>query len=288
MRKWLMLASLLFFIQGFGQDLAKVTIKPEKILYKEVDTVKLYIHLFRPSDYDETQTYSAIMFIHGGGWVEGKSKAFYRQSMYFASRGMITMSIDYRIKNVHGTTPFDATQDVHDAYLFLLDHAKEWRIDKKKIVVGGGSAGGHLATTTVFWGKKTRKPLALLLFNPVLDTSPTGFGNKYMEGRYMELSPIDNIVKNQPPSIILVGTKDKVLPVETAMKYKRLAEEKGSECRVVLYDGQEHAFFSRKPVKYFVDTTEQCDYFLQELGVLVGSATIQQQYGEDNLEPDIF
>ncbi|WP_258104179.1 alpha/beta hydrolase [Marinoscillum sp. MHG1-6] len=266
----------------------RIEIESTAILYKQVDTTQLYLHMYRPLDFDDQKTYKAIMFIHGGGWNQGDHKAFKRQCMYFASRGMITFSIDYRVKDVHGTTPFDATQDAYHAYQYLLKHARKLSIDKKNIVVGGGSAGGHLATTTAFWGKSKERPAALLLFNPVLDTGPEGFGYQRMEGRHEEISPIDNIGENQPPTIIMVGTNDKVLPVPTAKRYKSLMEEAGQVCRLVLYEGQEHAFFARKPIKFFIDTTDQCDQFLQELGLIEGESTITEQYGEYEVEVRIL
>jgi len=222
------------------------------------------------------------MFIHGGGWNQGSYKAFNRQCMYFASRGMITLSIDYRVKNVHGTTPFDATEDAVDAYQYVIEHSKELNIDKKNVVSGGGSAGGHLATAIAFRTSKRHLPKALLLFNPVLDTGPDGFGFRRMEGRFEEISPIENIGKNHPPTIIMVGTKDKVLPVTTAKHYKELVEQQGQKCKLVLYKDQEHSFFNRK--EFFVDTVLESDLFLKELGMIEGEATIQDQIGYYEVE----
>lgn len=255
-----------------------VKMDAEPIVYKEIDTVSLKLHKYLPPDFDPSKTYAAILFFHGGSWNTGTHKAFRRQAMYFASRGMIAFSAEYRVNERHQTTPFDATEDAHDAYQFLLEHAASLQVDPEKIAVGGGSAGGHLAVTTWFWKNKNTLPKALVLFNPVLDTGPNGFAHRRMEGKYKELSPLENIAQHHPPTIILVGTEDKVLPVATAKAYKQQVEDAGGRCDLVLYEGQKHAFFSRKPIKYFLETTYEADVFLKSLGLLEGESTIWKQY----------
>lgn len=253
-----------------------IKVNSEPILYKEVDTVKLYLHQFKAKDFDAAKEYNTIIFIHGGGWNQGKWQAFQRQSMYFASRGMMCFSIEYRVKNRHNTTPFDATQDVHDAYNYILDYADKLNVNKNAIVVGGGSAGGHLAMTLGFWGGNEILPAAMLLFNPVVSTGPSGFGYNRMEGKYQEISPIDNINADTPASIIMVGTQDKVLPVPMAEKYKAQMEQKLNKCVLQLYQDQTHAFFNKMP--YFAQTLNDCDEFLQGMGLLKGSSTVYEQY----------
>jgi len=274
MRSVILIIGLLCSGVIFSQS-KPIVIESEKVLYRQVDTASLYLHVYRPLDFNPKKKYPAIMFIHGGGWNQGSYKAFNRQCMYFASRGMLTISIDYRVRNVHGTTPFDATEDAIDAYEYVIEHSKELNIDKKNVVTGGGSAGGHLATAIAFKSKVKHLPKALLLFNPVLDTGPEGFGFRRMEGRYEEISPIDNIGENHPPTIIMVGTNDKVLPVSTAKRYKELVEQQGQKCKLVLYKDQEHSFFNTK--EFFVDTVLESDLFLKELGLIDGDPSIQDQ-----------
>lgn len=258
---------------------ASQTYKPDPIrhVFKKIDTVELALHQYLPANFESNEKYTTIMFVHGGGWNQGSFMAFNRQSQYFASRGLMTFSIEYRVRDRHGTTPFDAADDTHDAFMYLIEHADELNIDVNLMIVGGGSAGGHLATSISFWREVSYPPIAHILYNPVIDTGPGGYGHRRMDGRYKELSPIHNIDEKTPPSIILVGTKDKVLPVETANAYKAKVESFGGRCDVILYDGQEHAFFY--PPKYFIDTTEKVDLFLQSLNLIDGKETVYQQYG---------
>lgn len=275
---------LVIFITLINTSRAQVVkIIPDTVEYQKIDTTDLHFYIYRPIDFEVNKKYPAIVFYHGGGWNSGSPKAFNRQCMYFASRGIIAITVEYRIKNTHGTTPFEASDDALTALKYIAGNAEALNIKESMIAVGGGSAGGQLAAYCSFStnraqiDKKLRVPDALVLFNPVLNTGKDGFANRRMDGRYEVLSPLHNIAQGAPPTLIMVGTKDKVLPVETAEKYKAKMIEAGSQCEIVYYEGEEHAFFSRK-VEYFVATTYEADKFLQSLGYLEGEPNIYEQY----------
>ena len=256
-RFFFFLLFLLLSYISFSQN-DKVFIKPEKVLYKSTKQGDLNLYFYRPLDFDKSKTYNCIIFFHGGGWNSGDYKQFERQSMYFASRGMIAISAEYRIKNKHGTTPIQAMEDAKSAIRFLRLNAKSFFINPNRIAAAGGSAGGHLAAVTanidLFDNVNedlgiSSKPNLLVLYNPVID-----FGSRkwLWIDNPSDASPVHNISKGSPPTIILTGTNDKIVPVETIMNYKKIMESVGSRCDVILYDGAEHAFFNRG--EDFIDT----------------------------------
>ena len=272
---------LLLSYISFSQN-DKVFIKPEKVLYKSTKQGDLNLYFYRPLDFDKSKTYNCIIFFHGGGWNSGDYKQFERQSMYFASRGMIAISAEYRIKNKHGTTPIQAMEDAKSAIRFLRLNAKSFFINPNRIAAAGGSAGGHLAAVTanidLFDNVNedlgiSSKPNLLVLYNPVID-----FGSRkwLWIDNPSDASPVHNISKGSPPTIILTGTNDKIVPVETIMNYKKIMESVGSRCDVILYDGAEHAFFNRG--EDFIDTVLKSDIFLKSNWYLEGKPTIKQQY----------
>ena len=280
-RFFFVLLFLLLSYISFSQN-DKVFIKPEKVLYKSTKQGDLNLYFYRPLDFDKSKTYNCIIFFHGGGWNSGDYKQFERQSMYFASRGMIAISAEYRIKNKHGTTPIQAMEDAKSAIRFLRLNAKSFFINPNRIAAAGGSAGGHLAAVTanidLFDNVNedlgiSSKPNLLVLYNPVID-----FGSRkwLWIDNPSDASPVHNISKGSPPTIILTGTNDKIVPVETIMNYKKIMESVGSRCDVILYDGAEHAFFNRG--EDFIDTVLKSDIFLKSNWYLEGKPTVKKQY----------
>ena len=254
-------------------------IKPEKILYKSTNEGELNLFVYKPSEFDIKKKYSCIVFFHGGGWNSGTPEQFQRQSRYFASRGMLAISVEYRIRNEHGTSPIQAMEDAKSAIRFIRSNAKLFSINPNRIATAGGSAGGHLAAVAgnidLFDNSDedltiSSKPNLLILYNPVID-----FGaRKWLWiNKPSDASPIHNISKGSPPTIILTGTNDKIVPVESIMNYKKIMESVGSRCDVILYEGAEHAFFNTGDD--FIDTVFQTDIFLKSNGYLSGPPTIK-------------
>ena len=254
-------------------------IKSEKILYKSTNEGELNLFIYKPSEFDIKKKYSCLVFFHGGGWNSGNPEQFQRQSRYFASRGMVAISVEYRIRNKHGTSPIQAMEDAKSAIRFIRSNARLLSIDPGKIAAAGGSAGGHLVAVAgnidLFDNRDedltiSSKPNLLILYNPVID-----FGTRkwLWINNPSDASPIHNISKGSPPTIILTGTNDKIVPVESIINYKKIMESIGSRCDVILYEGAEHAFFNRGDD--FIDTVFQTDIFLKSNRYLSGPPTIK-------------
>ena len=110
----------------------------------------------------------AIMFIHGGGFIGGNKehKAIVNLANYFAARGWVTFSINYRLKKDFGSVSeswmkhkhlvaprrvnqylaiYPALRDSKAALRWITKHAKEFNINPNFITIGGGSAGAVTA-----------------------------------------------------------------------------------------------------------------------------------------------
>lgn len=259
--------------------------KPLTVTYKTIDTVQLDMIIRFPEKFKARKQYAAIVFFFGGGWSGGTVKQFEPQAKYFASRGMVTVLADYRVKSRHNTTPYEAVADAKSAIRFLRKHAQELNVDPDKIVASGGSAGGHLAAACgVCPGldeagedlSVSSKANALVLFNPVFDNGPEGFENERMGARWKEISPAHNITKGAPPTIVFLGKEDHLIPVSTAERYKAKMDAVGSRCDLFLYDGADHGFFNNYKYdgKFYKKTVHQADVFLKELGYIKGKPKI--------------
>ncbi len=250
--------------------------------YKTVGDVELAIHIFEPEGHQASDQRPAAVFFFGGGWNGGTVTQFERHCRYLASRGMVGMVADYRVKSRNKTTPFECVKDGKSAVRWIRTNAERLGVDPKRIAAGGGSAGGHVAaaTGTVTGldekGESTSVsavPNALLLFNPVYDNGPDGYGYSRVEPRHEEISPMHNIRKGMPPAIVFLGTKDKLIPVATGEAFKKKMEAVGSRSELFLYEGSPHGFFNKSP--YYEKTVFEMDRFLTSLGYLKGKPTIE-------------
>ena len=136
-------------------------------------------------------TLPAIVFSFGGGWRNGTPAQFVEQYKCLASRGMVAITADYRVKSRQNVTPLECIADAKSAIRWVRRNANDLGIDANRIAAGGGSAGGRLAaalaTVNDFDDKSDDVKIsavadALVLFNPALGVANIpvdyGFGDK--------------------------------------------------------------------------------------------------------------
>ena len=271
--------------------LTEETFVPEKaVVYKiAADStgadVELKLHIFYPDGHTPADNRPAIVFFFGGGWNGGTPSQFYPHCEYLASRGMVAISAEYRVRTRNGTSPRECVRDGKSAVRWIRQHADELGIDPGKLAAGGGSAGGHVAAATgtveafnepgEFMGTSCR-PDALVLFNPVYDNGPTGYGHDRVSEYWKEFSPMHNISDKTPPTIVFLGTKDSLIPVVTAEEYQKRMTDNGVRSDLHLYEDQPHGFFNYARREYYNLTVIEADKFLTSLGFLKGEPTLQK------------
>lgn len=249
------------------------------IQYKTIgkDTLFLELYLSKRNSEEKQKKLGAMVFFFGGGWYTGNRSHFLNHAKYFSNRGLACFLADYRTKEKYNTTPFEAVKDAKSVMRYIRDNAERWNIDPGKIIASGGSAGGHLALATALIDDYNENddnlsispiPNALVLFNPVLDNGPGGFGYQRVKSNFHAFSPLHNIRKGAPPTIIFLGTDDKHIPVATAKYFKVVMERVGSKCDLRLYEGQKHGFFNYSNKEYYQRTLLEADFFLQSLGYI--------------------
>jgi len=156
-------------------------------------TMDLRLDVYKPANNPKKRP--AILLIHGGGFVGGdKSDVnIVNLANYFASRGWVAFSINYRLLGDKGTVPaqwiqyaqtsvplvdqsqfmalYPAHRDAKAAMRWMIANADNYNIDTNYITVGGGSAGAIVATTLGITNTTDYKNEISLTTDPTLSTT---------------------------------------------------------------------------------------------------------------------
>jgi acetyl esterase len=232
-------------------DKPTVSYQPEIIPYKKTAAGNLTLHVFKPEKPAATPR-PAIVFFFGGGWARGTPLQFYPECAHFAARGIVAISADYRTSFTHGTTAIEADSDGKSAIRWVRQHARELGVDPRKIIAAGASAGGQIAAaagTVPSLDEPTEDPAvssrpdALVLWYPVIDNGPQGYGDAAIKARYQEISPLHHVTARTPPTLLFLGTKDPLVPVATARDFQARMKTAGVRCELQLIEGAGHPVY---------------------------------------------
>lgn len=245
-------------------------------VYRQVDGAELNIKFTYPPNWKPggKKLPAAVMFF-GGGWHAGDFSQFNGIAPHLAKQGIIVVSPEYRTIGRHGVKPSQCVEDAKAAMRFVYKNADQYGIDPSRVAAGGRSAGGHLAAATALCDgfdaidddpSVNPKPAALVLYNPVIDNGPGGFGHYWVKDNWRQFSPIHNIDADAPPTIFITGDKDQYTPIETAEKYKALMGAQGVRCDLLVFEGGKHG--SPFHPSFYQRTLEAVDRFFADLGYL--------------------
>jgi acetyl esterase/lipase len=250
-------------------------------IYKKLPDRDLHIYAVLPDGWTALDKRPTLVFFHGGGWIRGAPAVMNDQAAHFAAKGMVCFLVEYRLLRSGKDTPAACMRDARSAMRWVRGRAARFGVNPDRIAAGGGSAGAHLAASTALIispdfdeprqnAGVSHRPDALVLFNPVLDNGPGGFAHGRVGDNYRKYSPFHNVGPGAPPSIILSGSADKIVPVRMLRDFEAAMKNAGARCDVHIYEGQWHGFY-RKFVgkgKYFDLTLSQIDLFFGDLGWL--------------------
>lgn len=223
----------------------------------------------------ETKKRPLVVFIHGGGWMEGSKENGLDTIRAVASTGdYVAATINYRLSQ-EATWP----AQIHDckaAIRFLRGNADKYGIDAEHIGVMGLSAGGQLVGVlgtcydVSMEGKLGSYPTISSKVQCVVNFfGPTDFlkiygpdvpiekirkektalrvlGNTDEEIRLnaRTASPVTWITKDSAPFLTAHGTKDDLVPFPQAVELDTKLREAGVESHLIAMEGAGHGFFS--------------------------------------------
>lgn len=240
--------------------------------YGNVGGRALTLDLFQPAA--SPAPAAGLIFIHGGAWAGGSKADYHYYGQLFAQKGFVVASINYRLAGEQGYPA--AVEDCKCAVRWMRAKAPELGVDPQRIAAIGGSAGGHLSMMVGYSsdvaplegtggheGVSSRVQCVVNLYGPCDLTTDfvrnnefanrvaRGFLGKAMDddlALYQEASPITHLDAQDPPTLILHGTIDDVVPIEQGDELAAKLMELGVP---YLYDrlpGWPHAMDVAQPV----------------------------------------
>jgi acetyl esterase/lipase len=216
---------------------------------------------------DEVKNPPVVVWVHGGGFRTGDRRylpwTYPEESVWdtLLAAGVACASVDYRFTR-EATWPAQA-EDVTAAIRFLRENAEQLGIDATRIGTWGESAGGHLALIAAYTDPDVR---ATVGFYPLTDILSSGrdehdaaeaqlIGGVPSTLPYLarSASPTNYVGPKTPPTMLVHGDDDKVLPAtQSAMLHERLL---GAGAQSVLrpVPGADHCFEGHTDVQGLID-----------------------------------
>jgi acetyl esterase len=253
-------------------------------VYKQVGGKDLQLYVFEPPNGDYKKPRGAVVVFHGGGWNQGSAEWAFWQARYFASLGMVGISVEYRLSDGKDVTPVEAVEDARAAIGWVRSHAGVLNIDPKKIAAYGESAGGHLAAAAGITEENASKeelngvPNALVLLSPALNAGKNERFRKLLRpGQDVRsILPAEHIRNGMPSTIILTGELDTMPSPPTLVAYCDKMKQAHNRCELHIYPGVGHMLEatggsgagSDTAAKARYDAYLKADQFLMSLGYL--------------------
>jgi alpha-L-fucosidase 2 len=206
--------------------------------------------------------FPAVILVHGGGWVGGTKTADFVRPLFdtLDKTGYAWFTIDYRLAPKY---PYPAAaEDVESAIVWVKEHAREYRVNPKKIVLMGESAGGHLVNLV---GARNRKPAdvaAVVSFYGPIDLlklfkidedqrgpAPAGLQSGFFQFKQLDdaamatlkdASPHTHLSPKSPPFLFIQGTKDAAVPYTQALLALELVHKVGVPCDLITVEDGIH------------------------------------------------
>ncbi len=242
------------------------------VVYRHKFGVACTMDVFQP----EKPNGIGVIWMVSGGWVSNHDAINPALAEPFTSRGMTVFQV------VHGSQPKftlpEIIEDIHRAVRFIRTNAATWGVNPDKLGICGGSAGGHLSlmmgayggpgpqdakdpvdrassrvqaiaclfppTDFLNYGKDGQSALSipmLRVFWPafgITDKTPPD----ELEKLARSLSPMYGDLEHMPPTLIIHGDADQLVPIQQSQRLIAKLEELKVPCKLEVRSGKAHGW----------------------------------------------
>ncbi|MCH5597248.1 alpha/beta hydrolase [Niabella ginsengisoli] len=209
-----------------------------------------------------TEGTKVMVLIHGGAWIEGDKTDFNANIEQFKNvfPGYAIFNVNYRLFDfVRNAFPAQE-QDIKSAVEFIFNKRSDFFISDKFVLVGV-SAGAHLAQLQAYKNNSVVKPKAIVsffgpadmeaLYNYYYSTNrQMAYGLNLLLGGtpanrsqlYYDSSPINFVSAQSPPTIILQGGLDNVVPKQQSYSLEARLKNFNVKSELIFYPNEEHGW----------------------------------------------
>lgn len=203
-----------------------------------------------------------------------------RVALALAERGFTSLVLLYRVPDdrIELRKELAPLQDLRQAIKYAREHARELGFDPSRLGVMGFSAGGNLVANALTHGAASLqggieggvslRPDYGVLVYPVI-TAREGVAH---EESLVNLAGVNGIVPDDwahyfsaerqvtddtPPTLLLHGTADRLVPVMNSILFYEAMLEHGRPVEMHLYDGADHGFVGYPALHQWMDDVER-------------------------------
>jgi acetyl esterase/lipase len=237
----------------------------------------------------------AVLIVHGGGWRMGNKDWMAGPAGHLARKGYVCIANEYRLNT---ESPWPAQiEDVKAAIRWVRVNAAELGIHPDMICLQGHSAGAHLSLHAA--GTPNMEQFSGAGGNPGVDESVAATAVFYAPVRFSQrdeilsgatplrsllghdkgsgeearkASPIEYASARFPPTLLLHGTADKVVPPSASMRMYEALSTAGARVELHMLSDLPHGFARRG--SYLAVYQDEIDFFyrrnVMEVGELAG------------------
>jgi acetyl esterase/lipase len=205
-----------------------------------------------------------VLFMVSGGWYSGWAPPERAVGRFkpLLEKGFTVFSVR------HGSSPKfkipEVVSDVRRSVRFIRLNAEKYGVDPNRLGVYGGSAGGHLSlvlgTTGDDGNPKAKDPVlrisnkvaAVVAYFPPTDLRPFVTPKSSYYTRFPALqfdadladdfSPLLHTSKDDPPTLLIHGDKDKLVPIDHSENILAAFEKSGVTAELIVIEGAAHGF----------------------------------------------
>ena len=279
------LAATVFFLCANASALSKYDVEVHVLpSVEDVSAVRVETYPYTQSEYgtvylnayytdDGKADKPVIIYIHGGGWVQGSRDTHAYYSKVFANHGYVVFSVDYDLSSPERHLAESTELQIAEAFAWAKKHAADFGGDITRLGVAGGSAGGNLALELSYKinagiYQTSKDGTALPTVSAVSVTFPatsvaaiynnddlvlgdlihnmaagyTGCSPEENPALYDSLAPANAITLGTPPTNILLGAADVIVPPESIYEFDAALEKAGVVHQTITIPYANHGF----------------------------------------------